>query len=84
MCESLDERREGDVLADLKPGVPQEELNSRIKTIWQEIKNDPRTRQWKDGRGLNGKEMYQDPSWKADAVGTHPRLPGVESRHHED
>lgn len=44
---------------DLKPGVPQEELNSRIKTIWQEIKNDPRTRQWKDGRGLNGKEMYR-------------------------
>ena len=44
---------------DLKPGVPLEELTNRIKTLWQEIKNDPRTRQWKDGRGLNGKEMYR-------------------------
>ena len=44
---------------DLKPGVPLEELTSRIKTLWQGIKNDPRTRQWKDGRGLNGKEMYR-------------------------
>ena len=30
-----------------------------MKALWQEIKNDPRTRQWKDGRGLNGKEMYR-------------------------
>lgn len=44
---------------DLKPGVSLEELTGRIKTLWQEIKNDPRTRQWKDGRGLNGKEMYR-------------------------
>ena len=36
-----------------------DELTGRIKTLWQEIKNDPRTRQWKDGRGLNGKEMYR-------------------------
>ena len=44
---------------DLKPGVSLEELSGRIKTLWNEIKNDPRTRQWKDGRGLNGKEMYR-------------------------
>ncbi len=44
---------------DLKPGVSLEELTGRIKTLWDEIKNDPRTRQWKDGRGLNGKEMYR-------------------------
>lgn len=44
---------------DLKPGVSLEELTDRIKTLWNEIKNDPRTRQWKDGRGLNGKEMYR-------------------------
>lgn len=46
-------------LLDLKPGVSLEELTDRIKTLWNEIKNDPRTRQWKDGRGLNGKEMYR-------------------------
>lgn len=44
---------------DLKPGVPLEELTERIKTLWEEIKNDPRSRQWKDGRGINGKEMYR-------------------------
>lgn len=44
---------------DLKPGVSQEELTARVKTLWDEIRNDPRTRQWKDGRGLNGKEMYR-------------------------
>ena len=43
---------------DLKPGVPVEELTERVKTLWDEIKNDPRTRQAKDGRGINGKEMY--------------------------
>ena len=44
---------------DLKPGVPQEELTERVKTLWKEIGNDPRTRQAKDGRGINGKEMYR-------------------------
>ena len=44
---------------DLKPGVPLEELTERVKTLWNEIKNDPRTRQAKDGRGINGKEMYR-------------------------
>ena len=44
---------------DLKPGVSLDELTGRSKALWQEIKNDPRTRQWKDGRGLNGKEMYR-------------------------
>ncbi len=44
---------------DLKPGVPVEELTERVKTLWDEIKNDPRTRQAKDGRGINGKEMYR-------------------------
>lgn len=44
---------------DLKPGVPLEELTDRVKTLWNEIKNDPRTRQAKDGRGINGKEMYR-------------------------
>ena len=44
---------------DLKPGVPVEELTERVKTLWNEIKNDPRTRQAKDGRGINGKEMYR-------------------------
>ena len=44
---------------DLKPGVPLEELCDRVKTLWNEIKNDPRTRQAKDGRGINGKEMYR-------------------------
>ena len=44
---------------DLKPGVPLEELSGRVKTLWNEIKNDPRTRQAKDGRGINGKEMYR-------------------------
>lgn len=44
---------------DLKPGVSLEELTGRIKALWNEIKDDPRTRQWKDGRGLNGKEMYR-------------------------
>ena len=44
---------------DLKPGVPIEELTDRVKTLWNEIKNDPRTRQAKDGRGINGKEMYR-------------------------
>ena len=44
---------------DLKPGVPLEELSARVKTLWNEIKNDPRTRQAKDGRGINGKEMYR-------------------------
>ncbi len=44
---------------DLKPGVPLEELTARIKALWNEIRNDPRSRQWKDGRGLNGKEMYR-------------------------
>jgi len=44
---------------DLKPGVPVEELTARVKTLWSDIKNDPRTRQAKDGRGINGKEMYR-------------------------
>ncbi len=44
---------------DLKPGVPVEELSDRIHTLWTEIVNDPRSRQWKDGRGLSGKEMYR-------------------------
>lgn len=44
---------------DLKPGVPLEELSLRVKTLWKEIGNDPRTRQAKDGRGINGKEMYR-------------------------
>lgn len=44
---------------DLKPGVPIEELTERVKALWNEIKNDPRTRQAKDGRGINGKEMYR-------------------------
>ena len=44
---------------DLKPGVPLEELTGRVKSLWEEIRKDPRTRQWKDGRGLNGKEMYR-------------------------
>lgn len=44
---------------DLKPGVPLEELSARIRTLWDEIRNDPRSRQWKDGRGINGKEMYR-------------------------
>ena len=44
---------------DLKPGVPLSELTDRVKTIWNDIKNDPRTRQAKDGRGINGKEMYR-------------------------
>jgi len=44
---------------DLKPGVPLDELTDRIKFLWNEIKNDPRSRQWKDGRGINGKEMYR-------------------------
>lgn len=44
---------------DLKPGVPITELTDRVKTIWNDIKNDPRTRQAKDGRGINGKEMYR-------------------------
>lgn len=44
---------------DLKPGVPVEELTDRVKSLWNDIKNDPRTRQAKDGRGINGKEMYR-------------------------
>ena len=44
---------------DLKPGVPLLELTERVRTLWDEIKNDPRTRQAKDGRGINGKEMYR-------------------------
>lgn len=44
---------------DLKPGVPLADLNARVKTLWNDIKNDPRTRQAKDGRGINGKEMYR-------------------------
>ncbi|MBR5176169.1 MAG: aminoacetone oxidase family FAD-binding enzyme [Bacteroidales bacterium] len=44
---------------DLKPGVPIEELTERVKALWNDIKNDPRTRQAKDGRGINGKEMYR-------------------------
>ena len=44
---------------DLKPGVPLQELTDRVKTLWNDIKNDPRTRQAKDGRGINGKEMYR-------------------------
>lgn len=44
---------------DLKPGVSLPELTDRVKTLWNEIKNDPRTRQAKDGRGINGKEMYR-------------------------
>ena len=44
---------------DLKPGVPQEELSERVGSLWESIKNDPRTRQAKDGRGINGKEMYR-------------------------
>ena len=44
---------------DLKPGVPLEELTDRVKALWNDIKNDPRTRQAKDGRGINEKEMYR-------------------------
>ena len=44
---------------DLKPGVPLAELTDRVRTLWNDIKNDPRTRQAKDGRGINGKEMYR-------------------------
>ena len=44
---------------DLKPGVPLEELTDRVKSLWDEIVNDPRSRQWQDGRGLNSKEMYR-------------------------
>lgn len=44
---------------DLKPGVPPEELSVRVKELWNAIKNDPRSRQAKDGRGINGKEMYR-------------------------
>ncbi len=44
---------------DLKAGVPVEELSERIKTVWKEIADDPRTRQWNGGRGLNGKERYR-------------------------
>ena len=44
---------------DLKPGVPVEELSSRVRMLWKSIQEDPRSRQWKDGRGLNGKEMYR-------------------------
>jgi predicted flavoprotein YhiN len=44
---------------DLKPGVPLEELSARIRSLWKSIQEDPRSRQWKDGRGLNGKEMYR-------------------------
>lgn len=44
---------------DLKPGVPVEELTDRVQSLWKEIVNDPRSRQWNDGRGLNGKEMYR-------------------------
>ena len=44
---------------DLKPGVPIEELTQRVKILWNDIKNDPRTRQAKEGRGINGKEMYR-------------------------
>ena len=67
---------------DLKPGVSLDELTGRIKALWQEIKNDPRTRQWKDGRGLNGN--VPDPARQADAVGTYPGFPGLESGHNED
>ena len=44
---------------DLKPGVQLDELSERVRTLWEAIKNDPRTRQAKDGRGINGKEMYR-------------------------
>ena len=44
---------------DLKPGVGIDELTDRVKSLWNDIKNDPRTRQAKDGRGINGKEMYR-------------------------
>lgn len=44
---------------DLKPGVPLEELSQRVRGLWNEIKNDPRTREAKGGRGINGKEMYR-------------------------
>ena len=44
---------------DLKPGVPVEELSARVESLWESIKNDPRTRRAKDGRGINGKEMYR-------------------------
>lgn len=44
---------------DLKPGVPLDELTARVKALWNDIKNDPRTRQAKDGRGINEKEMYR-------------------------
>ncbi len=44
---------------DLKPGVSLEELTSRLEMLWKSIQEDPRSRRWKDGRGLNGKEMYR-------------------------
>ncbi len=44
---------------DLKPGVPLEELTDRVRFLWEEIRKDPRSRQWRDGRGLSGKEMYR-------------------------
>ena len=47
------------VSLDLKAGVPLEELSERIHSLWAEIENDPRSKGWKDGRGLNGKEMYR-------------------------
>jgi hypothetical protein len=30
-----------------------------VESLWESIKNDPRTRRAKDGRGINGKEMYR-------------------------
>jgi predicted flavoprotein YhiN len=47
------------VSLDLKAGVPLEELSARIHKLWEEIENDPRTKGWKDGRGLNDKEKYR-------------------------
>lgn len=44
---------------DLKPGVPLDELSGRVRFLWDEIRQDPRSRQWRDGRGLSGKEMYR-------------------------
>lgn len=47
------------VSLDLKAGVPLDELSARIHKLWEEIENDPRTKGWKDGRGLNDKEKYR-------------------------
>jgi predicted flavoprotein YhiN len=47
------------VSLDLKAGVPLDELSERIHKLWEEIENDPRTKEWKNGQGLNDKEKYR-------------------------